>query len=126
VCAGLAALTLRIDVRFVAARLAVSVLVDVVWTVLRGRRLGASPDATAIAFATLIAFHVVAFGGPGWEVGDGRGVLGTGVQFRWGALGKPIMALRAPVAGRGFDNREGCGSHSQNHGSRVACLLHAR
>ena len=62
-CAGLAALTLRIDVRFVAARLAASVLVDVVWTVLRGRRLGASPDATAIAFATLIAFHVVAFGG---------------------------------------------------------------
>jgi hypothetical protein len=40
--------------------------------------------------------HVVGFGGPGWDSGDGRGLTGGGVAFRWG-LGKPILALRAPV-----------------------------
>ena len=40
--------------------------------------------------------HVVGFGGPGWEAGDGRGLLRTGVPFRWG-LGKPVLALRAPI-----------------------------
>lgn len=40
--------------------------------------------------------HVVGFGGPGWESGDGRGLLHTGVPFRWG-LGKPVLALRAPI-----------------------------
>lgn len=49
--------------RHAVARIACSIAIDVTWVALQSVRLGAAPDASAIAFACLVAFHLVALAG---------------------------------------------------------------